>query len=441
MSCHDSEGLFQASGGAILDPGDLSHFNGSTEKNATKATKEIPSNDACDADVCIQNCFFDIPQAGNEGNEAGTMDSVAFVGTEQAQTFDNFCFDFICSDREWPSGSVNLDGSVHKDDTISTPHIQTQTFQFIMPDDQLNENQRVAPNSGFSLCNTVDEKLWLSQDAPVAAITSVDDVKPNPEHDSPSCEGSREKAMNHKDGYITTGVAATTNPVTPPDRKEVLGNAERNRVGTTTITNSVTMNAYSGANAPSPHSNSFNHSVDGDANLGKVNPPQVSAPSSNERALDSSSSSMLTMPIASLRVPCEGIEELLRRAHHILVESTATCEKVTSFRGSTLHSVAAHAHNQHMKGANVATDVSTDALFSAQISHWLRRGAEMNDCALTTVSDLQLQLTRTMQLFATHSTVSTLLGPQYSATPVVLTLPLAVSLLESLLKGNCNSGA
>ncbi|KEG12948.1 hypothetical protein DQ04_01311070 [Trypanosoma grayi] len=310
-----------------------------------------------------------------------------------SSAFDGFCFDNICDNGEWPSSGIEMCDTTRDGDTCGENRGVTPSFDFLLPDDAATATAAVGSTTtkdelDFDLTMAHSTDAVVSANTNITSVAAVADAKE--QQNSTTCEASD----------VSMDIAALSSVNNSAAAKDVTGAGGSN--------NSVALDGGSIAH----------ESLKGVA--APLVSPRLSLGAKDISLL--SGGSAATATTATSRVPRDGVEELLRRAERILREANEA-EAVRDVADVPAADGRPSSDSIHQP----------DAFFSAQASHWLRRGAEVQESVLATVTDLQLRLTQTVRLFGAHSGLSSALGPKYAATPVVLTLPLVLPLLESLL--------
>ncbi|ORC86396.1 uncharacterized protein TM35_000281120 [Trypanosoma theileri] len=353
-----------------------------------------------------------------------------------ASAFEGFCFDDICGDGGWPTTALVPNETSNDGNGPSTTdvtngitedhHNSTELFDFLLTNDTTGGTD-ASTAALTSMAHISSTRVEVDQTIPNfigVELNGNPAITPAPisAFSPPSTNG------------MTTTTAATS--FDGQKHSTVLETHERN---TNAPSIPSTLNNMAGNHLP-PNNVGNGHGVMCEETV-SIQEPIKTIPTSpnlksrgslgvNDTSIASTAGSAGGAAAVS-RVPREGVEELLRRAERILHEDVNNETKPTAGDTSTSgdHEGINPNNNNNSSNSN-----NPDSFFTAQVSHWLRRGAEVQENALSTVAELQLSLTQTMRLFGAHSGVSSALGPKYTATPVVLTLPLVVPMLQSLLE-------
>ncbi|KAF5226123.1 hypothetical protein ECC02_000684 [Trypanosoma cruzi] len=406
----------------------------STSLRPHHPTNAAPSHAMAMKDIAVpldgsQNCHNTVaethdmvayPQIGGDVNACGVQDvgegddgGVQFgdfffqnippegsVDAAQSSVFEGFCFDDICDDGAWAAG-VTAMGNAPEEDTENQIHLSApQPFEFLLPEDATSTSGTAAVAEGTVTESAFDLGLGVAH--PTRGIADVPSVSV-----PVSTEVLRRSApleANEMSGEAATRSSNST--------KDTIATTSKMHFG---IGNNSSSHGNGGSNVP----------VEGGGATKEVlnNVPAVSVGSLRQslKLTDSSVCSTVgsttTAVGAAPRVPRESVDDLLRRADQILSE------------GKLSDAAEGAATGGHEGNSN-----QSDTLFGAQVSHWLRRCVEVQESSLASVADLQLRMTQTMRMFSTHTGVSSALGQQYGKTPVVLTLPLVLTMMESLLE-------
>ncbi|RNE99742.1 hypothetical protein TraAM80_08006 [Trypanosoma rangeli] len=318
----------------------------------------------------------------------------------QPAVFEGFCFDDICGDGAWPASAMAV-GTTPGETAEESNHPTTlPLFDFLLSEDATSTAMTEAVN------RDTEEERALRVESGVA--------RPN--------SGVRGDAS----APLAVSTEVPRRPA-PQETKKVLGEITGHFSSTTTdITEAVSMAPADLGNHSTRRSSGGNNTPVEVTNVTKEVVNNVSSLpfgplrqslKLNDTSVSSAVESATTTVGAAPRVPRESVDKLLRRADYILSD------------GGPADAVQDAADGGSERNGN-----QSDILFSAQVSHWLRRCVEVQEASLAAVADLQLRTTQTIRLFSAHSGLSSALGPQYSRTPVVLTLPLVLPLMESLLE-------
>ncbi|EKF27397.1 hypothetical protein MOQ_008881 [Trypanosoma cruzi marinkellei] len=341
-----------------------------------------------DGGVHFDDFFFqNIPPEGN-------------VDAAQSSVFEGFCFDDICDDGAWPAG-VTAMGNGPEEDTENQSQLNApQPFEFFLPEDATSTSGTAVVAEGTITEGAFDMGVGVAH--PTRGVADVPSV-PVP---------------------VSTEVLRRS---APREANEMSGEAANRPSNPTNDTIATTSKMHFGiSNDSSSHSNGGGNLLveGGDATKEVLNNVPAVPLGSLRQSLKLTDSSVCstvgsttTTVGAAPRVPRESVDDLLRRANQILSEgklSDATEGAAT--------------------GGHESNNNQSDTLFSAQVSHWLRRCVEVQESSLVAVADLQLRMTQTMRMFSTHTGISSALGQQYGKTPVVLTFPLVLTMMESLLE-------
>lgn len=356
----------------------------------------------CEGQQCADNGGGDVPFG-----DLFFQSLLPEGGTDAVQPmeFEGFCFDNICGDGVWPTCGVAMDEPPQDSTADGNHHNTEQSFHFLLADDAMpSTSAGAAVVGGGGVATTGDAAMGetFGLDSTVAQPTSV--VADAAAAPTSTAVGPQQPSTTHETSAAITDVTAhsfTADPIAVTPGPQVCASSNGGRSSVAHETGGVTGEA--GRNVASVSLDQSRPSL-------RLNDTTVS-----------SIGSTAASGAAASRVPREGVEELLRRAEQILREGDVC--------GAALNVGAEPASGAHESSKN-----QSDTVFSAQVSHWLRRGAEVEESALATIADLQLRLTQTMRLFGAHTGLSSALGSQYATTPVVLTLPLALPLLSSLLE-------
>ncbi|ESL05293.1 hypothetical protein TRSC58_07065 [Trypanosoma rangeli SC58] len=345
---------------------------------------------AGNVDDCVSFSDFFFHSLSHEGGDDAAQPAV----------FEGFCFDDICGDGAWPASVMAVGPAPGDSAEKSNQPTTLPLFDFL-----------------------------LSEDATSTAMTDAVNRDPAEERTL-----RVESGVAHSNGGVNGGASAPLAVSTevprrpaPQETKNMLGETTVHFSSTTTDTteavsmapadlgNYSTRRGSGGNNTPVDGTNVTKEAVNNVSSL-PFGPLRQSL-KLNDTSVSSAVESATTAVGVAPRVPRESVDKLLQRADCILSD------------GGPDDAVQDAADGGSERNGN-----QSDILFSAQVSHWLRRCVEVQEASLAAVADLQLQTTQTIRLFSAHSGLSSALGPQYSKTPVVLTLPLVLPLMESLLE-------
>ncbi|RNF23631.1 uncharacterized protein Tco025E_02853 [Trypanosoma conorhini] len=332
--------------------------------------------------------FHSLPPAG--GDDAA-----------QPAVFEGFCFDDICGDGAWPTGGTAMDEAPGEAVEDGNQPRAPPPFDFLLSEDATSTRvaAAVGRGTGEEAVLDMESAAMLHPNCGVADLTSAPVAVSAELPQQSAAEATKklpgETAVHFPSTTTDTIEAACMAPVAlgSLSTRQSNGGNDTSAEGATATTEVVN----------SAHSLPFG-SLRQSLKL-------------NDISVSSAAESAITAVGVAPRVPRESVDELLRRANRILSDGDS-----------------ADAAQSSAEGGSARQSNQSDTLFSAQVSHWLRRCVEVQEASLAAVADLQLRTTNTMRLFSAHSGLSSALGPQYGKTPVVLTLPLVLPLMESLLE-------
>ncbi|KAH9584265.1 hypothetical protein LSM04_006117 [Trypanosoma melophagium] len=381
--------------------------------------------------------FHNLPPIGSEDEAAHTS------------AFEGFCFDDICGDGGWPTPAIvnnetsnDGNGATATDVTniiTDNHHNSAEIFDFLLANDKTGGNDPSTISASTSVPIAISTRVEVDQT--ISNFIGVE-LGGNPAID-PVPVFSPSASTN---GIITA--TTTTAAASLEGEKHFTVTEAHERKTNTANSLQSTQNKITGNNLPQ---NNIHNIHNGHAvmceDARSIQEPVKTIPASpisksrlslgvNDTSIVSNTGSAAGVS----RVPREGVEELLRRAERILSDgannethTTADENSTAGYHGSS-NPKNNNSNNNKSNNNNNNDNTNPDSFFTAQVSHWLRRGAEVQENALSTVAELQLSLTQTLRLFSAHSGVSSALGPKYAATPVALTLPLVMPMLQLLLE-------
>ncbi|AAZ11458.1 hypothetical protein, conserved [Trypanosoma brucei brucei TREU927] len=370
---------------------DVLHRTAAAAQETTTADDGLP----------FGNFLFDSMQSSGIVQPSGSNTSGGEGDVAQPALFDGFCFDYLCSsDDAWPTGGVAPSDGPARSVEAAEEVDGVNPFRFLSPSD-------TAALRAESLC--VDFTFDSTSDELKASCVAIPtETSTLLAAEPPHAQGESATAVDLE--VIDPSPSEECDPapaVAPQCSTQFLDNGGNSRNDDFCISRNS-----SGCMDPTD----LRLDTRGD---------QTPFPLGSKAKSGPGASGTNT---AASRVSREGVEELLLRAQCILNREITEQAASTSSHATNIGSAP-------MAGAlqgDPDPKGTSDAMFSAQVSHWLRRGEELHECALTTISELQLRLTHAMQMFGAHTSLSSTLSPQYANTPVVLTLPLVLPLMRSL---------